>query len=143
MLAILGLFPFQLSTAPFDEFKRDTAERWASNARVGKRAVKQHLGPGDDVITLSGTLSPEITGGRLSLDILRIMQSEGKAWPYIDGEGFIYGLWTIKSISETRTYMFKDGAPRQIDFTVTIERADSSDIEKIGVLTRIGLSLLR
>lgn len=142
MLAILGVFPFQLSTAPYEQLKRDTQQRWASNNRIGKRAAMQHLGPGEDVITLSGSLMPEITGGRLSLDILRIMADEGQSWPFIDGEGFIYGLWVITSVSETRRFMFDDGAPRQIDFTVNLQRADSSQVDKIGVLTRVGLSLI-
>ena len=142
MLAILGAFPFEINSAPYDKLERVTQQRWTSNNRIGQRAAMQHLGPGDDSITLSGTLVPEISGGRLSLDLLRIMADEGQAWPFIDGEGFIYGLWVIESVKETRQFMFDDGAPRQIDFVIKIKRADSTQVEKIGVLTRVGLNLL-
>lgn len=143
MLAALGPFVFALRTAPFETFRRSTAQRWASNARLGKRAVKQHLGPGDDSITLSGTLMPEITGGRAMLDALRIMAATGDAWPFIDGEGTIYGLWIIDSIDEERSELFKDGAARKIAFSVKLDRYDDNRADEIGTLSRIGLRMLR
>jgi len=142
MMATLGLFVFQLSTAPYQQLRRSTNWRWASNNRIGNRPSYQHLGQGEDVITLSGTLLPEITGGRVSLDALRLMADAGKSWPLIDGEGFIYGLWFIESVEETRTIFFKDGAARKIEFSLSIKRADDSQIDKLGVLTRIGLNVL-
>ncbi|TQV62260.1 MAG: oxidoreductase, partial [Halothiobacillaceae bacterium] len=55
-LAVLGRFVFGLRTAPFDQLRRSTAQRIASNNRFGQIAAHQHLGPGDESITLSGTL---------------------------------------------------------------------------------------
>ncbi len=37
------------------------------------------------MLTLSGVLMPEITGGRLSLLALEQMAEQGKAWPLIEG----------------------------------------------------------
>ncbi len=36
------------------------------------------------MLTLSGVLMPEITGGRLSLLALEQMAEQGKAWPLIE-----------------------------------------------------------
>ncbi len=41
------------------------------------------------MLTLSGVLMPEITGGRLSLLALEQMAEQGKAWPLIEGSGTI------------------------------------------------------
>jgi hypothetical protein len=141
MMATLGLFVFQLKTAPFQQLRRSTRWRWASNSRIGVRPSYQHLGQGEDAITLTGTLLPEITGGRVSIDALRVMADAGKAWPLIDGEGTIYGLWFIDSIEETRSVFFKDGAARKIEFSLSLKRADDSKIDQLGSLTRLGLSL--
>lgn len=143
MLATLGAFVFQLKTAPFDKLARSTNWRWAANNRVGRRPAYQHVGPGEDSITLSGALMPELTGGRANLDTLRWMADEGKAWPLIDGEGHIYGLWLIESLSETRSEMFKDGAARKIEFSLGLKKADDSKVEQMGTISRIALGLLR
>lgn len=140
MMAALGMFVFKLDTAPFQKLQRTTHWRWASNSRIGKRPSYQSLGPGEDAITLSGVLLPEITGGRTSLDALRTMADSGMAWTLIDGEGYIYGLWVIESVTEDRSEFFKDGAARKIEFSLAIKRADDSNIDKLGSLTRIGLA---
>jgi phage protein U len=142
MLAILGLFPFSLKTAPFQQLRRATNWRWVGNNRIGRRAAYQFAGPGDDAITLSGVLMPEISGGMLSLDALRLMGDQGKAWPLIGGDGTIYGLWIIEGIEETKSVFFENGTPRKIEFSLSIKRADDTRIDQLGALTRVGLGLL-
>ena len=140
MMAALGMFVFQLKTIPYQDFKRSTSWQWASNNRIGKRPSYHHIGPGEDSINLSGVLLPEITGGRTSLDALRAMADAGLAWTFIDGAGYIYGLYFIETITEDRTLFFENGEPRKIDFTLNLKRADDTHIDKLGSLTRIGLS---
>ena len=141
MMAALGMFVFKLDTVPFQKLQRTTNWRWVTNSRIGKRPSYQNLGPGEDAINLSGVLLPEITGGRTSLDALRAMADSGMAWTLIDGEGYIYGLWVIESVTEDKSEFFKDGAARKIDFSLALKRADDSYIDKLGSLTRIGLAL--
>lgn len=142
MLATLGLFVFQVKTAPFNQLRRATGWRWTGNNRVGRRAAYQFGGPGHDAITLSGVLMPEITGGPTTLDALRLMGDQGKAWPLIGGDGTIYGLWFIESVEETKSVFFSDGTARKIEFTLQLKRADDTRIDQLGALTRIGTALL-
>lgn len=142
MLATLGFFVFALKTAPFKQLQRSTGWRWVGNNRVGKRAAYQFAGPGDDTITLSGVLRPEITGGPTTLDALRLMGDQGQAWPLIGGDGTIYGLWMIQNVDETKTAFFPDGTARKIEFSLSLKRADDTNIDKLGVITRLGLGLL-
>lgn len=139
MMMALGLFVFSLPTAAYQDFQRQTAWRHPSSNRVGAAPVRQFVGKGDDTITLSGLMLPEISGKRMSLDALRLMGDSGKAWPLVEGTGRIYGLWIIESMSETSTLFFEDGAPRRIEFSITLQRIDDSRIELLGnILDTVG-----
>ncbi|EMW6688374.1 phage tail protein [Enterobacter hormaechei] len=126
MMLALGMFVFMRQTLPYQSLQRSADYRWPSNSRVGKRDAFQFLGPGEDKITLSGDLYPEMTGGRLSMLALYTMADEGRAWPLISGTGTIYGMFVITNVSETGTVFFADGSPRKIGFTLSLTRVDSS-----------------
>ncbi|WP_258867920.1 phage tail protein [Alkalilimnicola ehrlichii] len=108
MMMALGQFVFDVPTVPYQQLQRHTAWRHVSQARVGERPVYQYLGPGEDTLTLNGVQLPEFTGGRPSLDLLRIMAEQGKAWPLIEGTGYIYGLWAITGVEETASAFLRD-----------------------------------
>jgi phage protein U len=143
MMLALGMFIFSLPTLAYQELQRQTEWRHGSNNRVGAAPARQFLGRGDDSITLPGILMPELAGSTLSLDALRLMANTGKAWPMVEGSGRIYGLWVIKSLSETKTIFFRDGTPRRIEFTLSLERIDDDRIDLIGAASSTGVSILR
>jgi len=126
MMLTLGMFVFMRQSLPYQSLQRSADYQWPSNSRVGKRDVFQFLGPGDDKITLTGDLYPEMTGGRLSMLALYTMADEGRAWPLISGTGTIYGMFVITNVSETGTVFFADGSPRKISFTLSLTRVDDS-----------------
>ncbi|MEZ0150137.1 MAG: phage tail protein [Candidatus Reddybacter sp.] len=142
MLLALGLFVFEVKTLPFQSRQRSTRWRWASNNRLGVRPAYQHLGQGDDQITLSGTLSPEITGGISQLNDLRTMADKGQAWVLMQGDGVSQGFWFIETIDETGSFFFADGSARKIDFTIQLKRADEGARETIGDLALMSDSLV-
>lgn len=143
MMMALGLYVFSLSTAAYQDFQRQTSWRHPSSNRIGAAPVRQFLGKGEDTITVSGLIVPEIAGNRLSLDALRLMADTGKAWPLVEGTGRIYGLWVIESMSETNTLFFRDGAPRRIEFSLTLQRVDDSRIELLGNIAETIGNILR
>lgn len=126
MMLALGMFVFMLQTLPYQNLQRQTDYRWPTNDRIGLRAIPQFLGPGAEKITLSGELLPEITGGKMSLLGLHLMAEQGRAWSLIGGEGTIYGMFIVESLSETFTDFFADGSARKIEFTVNLLRVDES-----------------
>lgn len=109
--------------------------RHAANSRVNRRPSTQFLGPDNDMLTLSGVLMPEITGGRLSLLVLEQMAEQGKAWPLIEGSGTIYGMYVIEGLNQTKTEFFRDGMPRRIEFTLSLKRVDESLSDMFGDLS--------
>ncbi|SLM62815.1 MULTISPECIES: phage tail protein [Dickeya] len=135
MMMILGLFPFLRRTTPYQTLEHQMTWRHVKNERVGQYARYQYIGPGEDKLTISGDLYPEITGGDLSLTMLNLMAASGKAWPLIDGTGRIYGMYVITAITETRSAFFDDGKARHIAFTVNLERVNSDMREMFGQIS--------
>ncbi|MDT1800248.1 phage tail protein, partial [Salmonella enterica subsp. enterica serovar Oslo] len=78
-------------------------------SRVVQRPATQCLVDDEETITLSGDLYPVLTGGTLSLMTLQWMADTGKAWPLIEGTGFLYGMFGITSLSRTRPFLSPNG----------------------------------
>lgn len=124
MMMSLGMFVFGMHTVAYQELQRQTSWRHPSSSRVSASPARQFIGPGDDTITLPGVLVSGLTGSQSSLDDLRDMADTGNAWLLLEGTGRVYGLYVIESISETRSYFFKDGSTRRIEFSLTLQRVD-------------------
>ena len=133
MMMILGMFVFSLPTLAYHELQRQTEWKHASTARVGLRDAHQYVGPGDDTITLSGWVAPELTGSLYSLDALRMMADTGKSWILIQGTGRILGSYRITSMTEGRTILDGSGGARRVEFSISLKRDDD------GVLAMLGL----
>lgn len=136
---ILGYFIFSLHTLAYQDLQRQLAWRHASTSRVGARPAHQFIGPDEEQITLNGVLLPEFAGSRLSLELLQAMAETGKAWPLIQGDGLLFGEYLITGIQTTGTLHFQDGAPRRIEFQLTLKRTDST---LLGDLTEQLASML-
>ncbi|CAM3424508.1 tail assembly protein [Psychrobacter glaciei] len=134
MLASLGLFVFETTAAAFDELSRKSGYRFGTGNAVGTRPHMQYIGQGNDDISLSGTLYPEITKGIASLDELRDMASTGKTYALMNGNGYYYGMCYITDISETQTHLLEDGSARKIGFSLSLKLADDSEREQVAIL---------
>lgn len=131
-LMALGMFQFDLSSAPFRELQRRSGWRHAFNSRVGARPAGQYLGPGDDQITLTGTIAYGVLARPGALDELRAMASEGVSWPLVGGDGEVFGAFVIEDVTETRRELFQDGTPRLSDFTLQLRRVDDDEDDAEG-----------
>ena len=131
MMMIYGMFVFQLSTLPHQQIQQSRNWRHVKNERINRSASWQSIGAGDDTITLSGLLYPEITGGEVSLTALTSQAYVGRPWPLIDGVGQIYGMYVITGLNTTRSELDRYGRARKIEFTVTFERVDEDLRERL------------
>ena len=140
MMMVLGLYVFMLRTVPYQELQYQRSWRHAANSRVNRRPSTQFLGPDNDMLTLSGVLMPEITGGRLSLLALEQMAEQGKAWPLIEGSGTIYGMYVIeftlslKRVDESLSDMFGDLSTQLNNLQDTATSALSDISKTVGGL---------
>jgi phage protein U len=124
MLAALGMFIFDTDSALFDELSRRRSWRHGRTERFGARAASQFLGPGQDQVTLSGKLIPELAGSYSSIEKLVEMADTGEAYPLADGLGNILGSFTIETIDEQHSNLIDTGRARTIDFSIDLERVD-------------------
>jgi len=120
MLLALGLFAFGIDTLAFDEIQRKSSWRHATATRIGARDASQYTGPGDETISLPGSVFTEIADGKVSLDEIRRMANTGDAWPLVDGRGYVYGAYVITALTEKLKHLWPDGSPRRIDFTIDL-----------------------
>ena len=127
MMMILGMFVFSIPTATYQSLQRSTNWRHASNSRYGAAPAYQFTGPGEDTISLDGSIVPEF-GSQLSLTAIRLMGDTGKSFP------LIAGIWKIDSIDETQTYFFKNGQPRKVEFSLKISKTKSAGSLITGVV---------
>ena len=129
-LMTLGMFVFDIPTVTYSQLQRRSTWRHALNERVGARAAGQYVGPGEDTITLSGTLAPIAFGDPQSLTALRTMAKKGEAWPLLDGAGQNYGAFAITALDETQRSIMDNGVARISDFTLTLQQMDDPDVDR-------------
>jgi uncharacterized protein len=125
MLMALGVFVFQLSTLSYQEMQHQTDWRHAGHSRIGARDALQYLGQGDETITLSGWVVPELSEAAASLVVIKGMADSGRAWALIEGTGRVLGAFVITSLNETRSILESNGHARRIDFTLSLKRQDA------------------
>ncbi|WP_133624027.1 phage tail protein [Erwinia aphidicola] len=135
MMMAYGMFVFMLDTAAYQALQQETSWRHVKNDRIGKSAKWQYIGTGEDNITLTGTLYPEVTGGDVSLATLRTIAYGGRPWPLVEGTGSIYGMFVIAGITENRTEFMKDGKAQKIEFTLTLKKVSEDIREKLAGIT--------
>ncbi|MFC0686550.1 phage tail protein [Novosphingobium clariflavum] len=122
MLAALGMFVFDTTTLLFDGQSRKRDWRNERTERFGARSASQFTGPGDDKITIKGTLVPGVVGTYSSLSTLAEMADEGEAQILLDGRGNNLGMFTIDSLSEDSDNLIDDGRPRSVGFSIELTR---------------------
>ena len=125
----LGTFVFSLPTLAYQQLQRQNEWRHPSSDRVKARPAYQYVGTGEETIQLSGSVAKELTAGEPSLNTLRDLAEDGNPLPLVDGRGYVYGAYVIKSIAETQGHFFKDGAARKLDFSMTLVRVDEESLQ--------------
>jgi uncharacterized protein len=138
MMMCLGLFVFGMQTAAYQELQRQMEWKHQTTSRVGTRDAHQFTGLGEETITLSGWIAPELTGTALSLDALRFMADTGQSWILVQGTGRIYGSYVITNMTEGKTIFETNGDAKRIDFSITLKRIDEGVIGMLGSLAKVG-----
>lgn len=116
----LGAFQFSLPTAAYEKLTRHTEWRWVAQDRLGRKPARQYLGPGDETITLEGTVFPGFRGGLNQVRDMRREADKGTPLLLVDSLGYIHGYHCIQSLEESRSGLHTNGAPRKITFTMTL-----------------------
>jgi phage protein U len=121
-LMSLGLFVFGMDTANYDAFTQRIAWRHDEAERFMERAASQYVGPGDDVVSLSGRIIPGIAGKYSAIDTLIEMGGTGEHWLLMNAVGRVLGFYRIERIEQVYADIMAGGIPRSIGFTLDLKR---------------------
>lgn len=115
-------FYFNLDTAAFDELRRQTEFRWASQERLSRRPAQQGVGMGEEKLSLKGAIFPTFKGGLKQLDTLRSIGSKLLPLNLTTGYGFVLGTWCLRSLEEEQGALLAGGIPRKQTFSLEFTR---------------------
>lgn len=122
MMMILGVYRFAISSAAFQNLKRESEYRWQEINRMGASPALQFTGFGVETIDLDGVIYPHFKGGLRQVTLMRAEAGFGKPLFLISGNGNAFGKWCISKISENQSCFMKDGAPLKIEFSLSLKR---------------------
>lgn len=126
VMMALGLFRFGVNNAAYQTFSRSAAYRWEKLDRAGRAPALQFLGPDAEEIQLEGVIYPHFKGGLRQVEAMRLAARRGQPFMLVDGLGWVWDRWVITGVTEKKSIFMSDGAPRQIDFSMSL-RAYGSD----------------
>ena len=122
MMLALGPYRFSLNTSAYQSLKRSSEYRWPSIERIGKEPLLQAIGPGCDRIDLDGLIYPHFRGGLGQINAMRDSAQRQEPLMLINGQGNVLGRFVITQIEESQNTFLADGAPRKIEFRLSLER---------------------
>lgn len=116
-----GPVAFEAPASSYARLRRRSAWRWPSQDRSARRPAYQFLGPGPETIELEGVVFPLYAGGALP-DTLRALAAAGEPRELTGGAGEVFGAWVLTEVEETRSRLYQDGAPRRIEWRLSLAR---------------------
>ena len=117
---------FGLRTAAYDQLKRQSKYKVATQERLTRRNALQGVSQGGETITLSGVVFASLSGTG-QLNALREIGLRVKPVLLTTGYGDSLGKWYLTSIDEEQEHLFADGLPRKQSFTLELERYGEDD----------------
>ena len=123
-MLMFGTVPFEAPATAYQTLERVSEYRQPSQDRVHQRPIHQFTGLGRDTIALDGVVFPGHFGvsGLSHLAALRALAEAGEPRILVAGTGEVFGKYVVTGIEETRTRVFRDGAPRRVAWRLSLAR---------------------
>jgi phage protein U len=118
----LGDFQFTLANGAPQTLERTADYRWEVQERLLREPAAQFLGPGEQAITLDGTLYPGFSGKQGTMQQLRDLAVKGEPLMLTDGLGRVHGKWALRRVREGQSTFLSNGAARAITFSLELTR---------------------
>lgn len=125
MLA-LGDYRFSVETAAYEDLVRTRTWDWTEQSLIGGFPSMQLTGKSAPAITLAGVIYPEHLGGYEQVGLMTTEADKGVPLDLLaftnDEAGVSLGQWVITGLTDRQGVFRANGAPRRIEFTITIKR---------------------
>lgn len=117
-----SFFYFNLKTAPFNQFRRESSYNIAEQVRLLRRPALQAVAKGGETITLQGVIFCAEGAGIGQIAKLRVIAYEQKPVNLTTGFGDVLGSWYLTRVEEEQDGLMANGAPRKQAFTLEFQR---------------------
>ena len=88
------------------------------------------------------SLISHFKGGLKQITLMRTQAGLGKPLFLVSGNGFAFGRWCIVKITENQSNFLNDGAPRKIEFSISLKRYGEDQKRGIkGIIQNVVSSL--
>lgn len=118
----IGPFRFRVMGHAYETLERSLSARWEAKGRIGRRPAMQFVGPGEDEISITATLYPELTGGLGQVEAMRAAADAGRPMMMVSGAGRVFGRYCLTEIADTASFLTRDGTPRKVEVTLKLKR---------------------
>lgn len=121
VMMALGVFRFGISSGSYQNFSRSAPYRWGKVNRIGRAPALQFTGPDAETIKLDGVIYPHFKGGLRQVELMRLRAKAAQPMMMVDGLGWVWDRWVIDQVEERKGVFLRDGAPRKIEFTLSLK----------------------
>lgn len=129
MILALGQFVFGTDTLTFNNLQRSRTYALAKNDTAQARPQYQFTGISEETVNIPFMVYEEHGFGKQSaIDELYDMADSGAGFVLVDGTGYIYGVFAVAGIDETKTHLMIDGFAKKVDGTIKLVRVDDGRI---------------
>jgi len=134
VMMALGKHRFSMTSGAYEQFSHTAEYRWNKVDRIGREPAMQYLGPDVSEVTIEGVIYPHFRGGLRQVSQMRQAAGTGEPLMMVDGLGKVWKKWVIVRIEERGTHFLRDGAPRKIEFSLTLKSfgADNGDQAQVS-----------
>ena len=119
VLLAWGPHYFTIGSMSYEELRQRAEGRWEKHAIIGRRPAGQYLGPGEEPVTVQGTVYPLAMMGGEDAQVQAIMSdcSTGQVYSLISASGDVMGPYRLERCDATGTYPDPGGNNQKIAYS--------------------------
>ena len=149
VMLMLGPVMFSTDGTSFEAISRTWSFSWPAQKLAGYNPQPQYTGPGEQTLTITGTVLPGRYGSETTIDTIAGMGRLGYALPMVAGTGEVLGSWAIRSVNKNGGNYASNGGARKVEFTLTLvyygltpsAELNRKIYDKVGALPEMALDI--
>lgn len=118
-LMTLGDVRFSVPEGAYRNLTRSLEVRVARLDRAGRQAARQVLGE-DETVEIEGVCYPMHRHAQDRVDSFRAMARTYEPQMLTDGQGYVWGLFTVERVEERGSEFAADGTPMKQEFRISL-----------------------
>ncbi len=101
-----GPHVFTVGSMSYEELRQTAQGRWEKHPIIGRRPAGQYVGPGEEPLTVRGTVYPLSMGGSEDAQVQAVLAdcSSGRVYSLVTANGDIMGSYRLERCEAVGTY---------------------------------------